>query len=193
MIVVTGGAGMIGSAIVRALNHAGERDILVVDDLTNGTKFRNLAAIDIADYEDKDRFIARLERGDDLGVTHIVHQGACSSTTEWDGRMMMETNYRYSKLLLGYCQRARIPYVYASSAAVYGNSSVFAEDGANERPLNVYGYSKKLFDDYVARRADALVAPVVGLRYFNVYGPREAHKGSMASVAFHLFNQICRG
>jgi ADP-L-glycero-D-manno-heptose 6-epimerase len=193
MIIVTGGAGMIGSGLVHALNAIGENNILVVDDLTDGTKFRNLVDADIADYMDRDEFLARIERRDNLGARVIFHQGACSSTTEWDGRFMMERNFTYSKSVFGYAQQCAVPLVYASSAAVYGGSGAFAEDVANERPLNVYGWSKKLFDDWIRRRLPDLRAPVVGLRYFNVYGPRENHKGSMASVAFHLFNQVRAG
>ena len=195
MIVVTGGAGMIGSNLVAALNAAGRDDILVVDDLTDGTKFRNIADLAIADYEDKDDFLHRVEAGTAGPFEVVFHQGACSSTTEWDGRYMMRENYAYSKTLMEFCLERAIPFVYASSAAVYGGGSVFAETRENELPLNVYGYSKKLFDDYVRRtvlsRDDH--SPVVGLRYFNVYGPREAHKGSMASVAFHLFGQLGKG
>lgn len=193
MIVVTGGAGMIGSNLIRRLNADGVSDILVVDDLTDGTKFRNLAPVQIADYIDKDDFLDQLARGHFGPIEAIFHQGACSSTTEWNGKMMMRDNYAYTKTLFAYCQSAKIPFVYASSAAVYGNSTVFAEDRANEAPLNVYGYSKKLFDDYLRRKWHELQAPVVGLRYFNVYGPNEGHKGSMASVAFHLFNQVMAG
>ncbi len=194
-ILVTGGAGMIGSNLVSALNAAGRDDILVVDDLTDGTKFRNLADLSIADYEDKDTFLARIERDEDLELEAVFHQGACSSTTEWNGRFMMNENYAWSKTLMAYCLRRHVPFIYASSAAVYGDSSIFSEEPENEAPLNVYGYSKKLFDDYVRRtvlpRDDH--SPVVGLRYFNVYGPREAHKGSMASVAYHLFQQVGNG
>lgn len=195
MILVTGGAGMIGSNLVGALNAAGRDDILVVDDLTDGTKFRNIADLAIADYEDKDAFLARIENDEDLGLEAVFHQGACSSTTEWNGRFMMNENYAWSKKLMAYCLRRKIPFIYASSAAIYGNSTVFAEDRENETPLNVYGYSKKLFDDYVRRTVLSCTdhSPVVGLRYFNVYGPREAHKGTMASVAFHLFNQVDKG
>lgn len=195
MIVVTGGAGMIGSNLVAALNAAGRDDILVVDDLTDGTKFRNIADLAIADYEDKDDFLARIEAGAADPFEVVFHQGACSSTTEWDGRYMMRDNYAYSKTLMEFCLERAIPFVYASSAAVYGGGSVFAETRENELPLNVYGYSKKLFDDYVRRTVLSRDnhSPVVGLRYFNVYGPREAHKGSMASVAFHLFGQLGRG
>ncbi len=195
MIVVTGGAGMIGSNLVAALNAAGRDDILVVDDLTDGHKFRNIADLAVADYEDKDDFLSRVEAGTAGPFEVVFHQGACSSTTEWDGRYMMRENYAYSKTLMEFCLERAIPFVYASSAAVYGGGSVFAETRENELPLNVYGYSKKLFDDYVRRtvlsRDDH--SPVVGLRYFNVYGPREAHKGSMASVAFHLFGQLGKG
>lgn len=193
MIIVTGGAGMIGSGLVHALNAIGEREILVVDDLTDGTKFRNLMDADIVDYMDRDEFLARIERHEDLRAQVLFHQGACSATTEWDGRMMMERNFAYSKAVFHHAQRAGVPMIYASSAAVYGGGNVFSEEATNERPLNVYGWSKKLFDDWVRRRLGDLRAPVTGLRYFNVYGPREGHKGPMASVAFHLFNQVRAG
>ncbi len=190
MIIVTGGAGFIGSNIVMGLNAKGINDILVVDDLSDGTKFKNLVNAKIADYMDKDQFLAKVEAGgfDDLAIEGLFHEGACSSTTEWDGKFMMQNNYEYSKTLLHFCQAQSIPFIYASSASVYGGGSVFKEDLSNEAPLNVYGYSKFLFDQYV--RAQTLTSQVIGLRYFNVYGPREQHKGSMASVAFHLNNQI---
>ena len=194
MIIVTGGAGMIGSNIVAALNADGFTDILVVDDLTDGRKIANLADLAIADYLDKDDFLVRLESGGLGRIEAVFHQGACSTTTEWNGKYMMEVNYAYSKRLLHACLALRVPFLYASSASVYGGGSEFREDPALERPLNVYAYSKKLFDDYVRRTVlDTEHSPVAGLRYFNVYGPREAHKGSMASVAFHLFNQVERG
>lgn len=194
MIVVTGGAGMIGSNIVAALNAAGRSDIIVVDDLTDGTKFRNLADLTISDYLDKDEFLALVEKDALEPIEVVFHQGACSATTEWNGKFMMEVNYAYSKQLLHFCLARRVPFLYASSAAVYGGSAEFREEPEFERPLNVYGYSKKLFDDYVrAKIFPTGHSPVIGLRYFNVYGPREAHKGSMASVAFHLFNQVGRG
>lgn len=194
MIIVTGGAGFIGSNIVKALNDKGYRDILVVDDLTDGTKFINLVDLDIADYMDKDDFIASVMAGDDWGsIEAVFHQGACSATTEWDGKFMMQNNYEYSKELLHFCLDRQIPFFYASSAATYGDKLDFIEQRASEAPLNVYGYSKFLFDEYVRRILPEATSPVCGFKYFNVYGPREQHKGSMASVAFHLNNQILKG
>lgn len=194
MIVVTGGAGFIGSNIVKGLNDLGHKDILVVDDLTDGTKFSNLADLDIADYMDKDEFIAEIISGENLDIEVIFHQGACSSTTEWDGKFMMENNYNYSKDLLHYCLDFDIPFLYASSAATYGGrSDNFIEKRSYEKPLNVYGYSKFLFDQYVREILPQANSQICGFRYFNVYGPRENHKGSMASVAFHLNEQINKG
>jgi ADP-L-glycero-D-manno-heptose 6-epimerase len=192
MIVVTGGAGFIGSNLVLGLNARGERDILVVDNLENGIKFRNLIACRIADYLDKRTFIERLREGrfDSETIDAVFHQGAFSTTTEWNGRYMMDNNYEYSKRLLDFCVRKQIPLIYASSAAVYGAGTVFEEEPAFEVPLNVYGYSKVCFDHYVRARLRKIDTQVVGLRYFNVYGPGEAHKGGMASVAFHLNNQL---
>ncbi len=192
MIIVTGGAGFIGSNLVRALNDAGRDDILVVDDLSDGTKFVNLVDCAIRDYMDKEEFLRRIEAGERLVGSNgaLFHQGACSTTTEWDGRYMMNNNYEYSKRLLEYCVERSVPFLYASSAAVYGLQREFCEDPANERPLNVYGYSKLLFDQYVRRILPLSKTQIAGFRYFNVYGPREQHKGSMASVAFHLYNQI---
>ncbi|MCQ8181605.1 ADP-glyceromanno-heptose 6-epimerase [Methylomonas sp. SURF-1] len=191
MIIVTGGAGFIGSNLVLGLNARGYDDILVVDHLSNGIKFRNLVDCRIADYLDRATFLERLQQGrfQAESIEAIFHQGACSSTTEWDGHYMMDNNYEYSKTLFHYCQSHKIPFIYASSAATYGADLTFKEELAYEGPLNVYGYSKFQFDQYL-RRQTKLTAQVVGLRYFNVYGPREAHKGSMASVAFHLHNQI---
>lgn len=191
MIIVTGAAGFIGSNLVKGLNDRGLRDIVAVDNLTDGTKFRNLADLDIADYLDMDDFLRFVEANHDFGkVSAIFHQGACSTTTEWDGRFMLRVNFEYSKKLLHYCQTRYIPLIYASSASVYGTGPVYAENPANERPLNVYGYSKFLFDQYVRARLDDAKTQIVGLRYFNVYGPRETHKGSMASVAFHFDQQL---
>jgi ADP-L-glycero-D-manno-heptose 6-epimerase len=191
MIVVTGGAGFIGSNLVRALNARGRGDVVVVDDLRDGHKFVNLVARDIADYFDRDEFLERLETDAIVRPEAIFHQGACAVTTEWDGRYMLENNYRYSVRLFEYCVANNVPLIYASSASVYGASKTFKEDDrAAERPLNVYGYSKLLFDQYVRRHAARARVQVAGLRYFNVYGPGEAHKGSMASVAFHLRRQV---
>ncbi len=192
MIIVTGGAGFIGANLVSALNARGRRDVLVVDNLSNGVKFRNLADCEILDYQDKEDFLHAITSGRDPGVPvdAVFHLGACSSTTEWDGRYMMRNNYEYSKVLLHHCQEKRIPFIYASSASVYGGGRVFREDRELEAPLNMYGYSKFLFDQYVRRILPSATSQVVGLRYFNVYGPREQHKGSMASVAFHFNNQL---
>lgn len=194
MIVVTGGAGFIGSNLIKELNERGHHDILVVDDLTDGTKFKNLVDCDIADYCDKEEFLAQITENKAFGkIEAIFHQGACSTTTEWDGRFMMRNNYEYSKALLHYSLDHKIPFIYASSAAIYGGGKVFKEMIEYEMPLNVYGYSKFLFDQYVRRILPHAKSQIVGLRYFNVYGPRESHKGPMASVAFHLNNQIKEG
>jgi len=199
MIVVTGGAGFIGSNLVKALNARGHDDVLVVDDLSDGTKFMNLADCTLGDYLDKEDFIARVRAALNGETSHlppieaIFHEGACSDTTEWDGRFMLENNFEYSKVLLHFCQRQHIPFLYASSAATYGGSEVFFEAPEYEKPLNVYGYSKLLFDQYVRARHDDLTSQVVGFRYFNVYGPREQHKGKMASVAYHHHTQISAG
>ncbi len=192
MIIVTGGAGFIGSNLVSGLNERGYDNILVVDDLSKGIKYKNLVDCRIADYFDKQAFLDKLLQGDfkNKSVEAIFHQGACSTTTEWDGRYMMENNYQYTKQLFHYCQTHKIPFIYASSAAVYGGNRAFKEDLSFEAPLNVYGYSKFQFDQYLRRHLSTLTSQVVGLRYFNVYGPREAHKESMASVAYHLNNQL---
>lgn len=192
MIIVTGGAGFIGSNIVHALNQRDESDILVVDDLSEGRKFFNLVDCRIRDYRDKDDFLNDIinEAISPKDIKAIFHQGACSSTTEWDGRMMMRNNYEYSKVLLHFCLENRIPFIYASSAATYGAGQIFTEEPGIESPLNVYGYSKSQFDHYVRRVLPFDHSQVVGLRYFNVYGPREQHKGSMASVAYHFNRQV---
>ncbi|MDR0234181.1 MAG: ADP-glyceromanno-heptose 6-epimerase [Zoogloeaceae bacterium] len=189
-IVVTGAAGFIGSNLVRALNARGVTRIIAVDNLSRADKFRNLVDCEIADYLDKEDFINRVQNGNfDDGIEAVLHEGACSDTMETDGRYMMENNYRYSVILLDWCLDQRIPFLYASSAATYGLSAVFREERVHEAPLNIYGYSKFLFDQIVRQRlshAD-LDSQVAGFRYFNVYGPRESHKGRMASVAFHHF------
>jgi ADP-L-glycero-D-manno-heptose 6-epimerase len=192
MHVVTGGAGFIGSNLVRTLLDSGRDDVIIVDDLRDGHKFVNIADLPIADYIDKDEFLQKLDsdKAFATGIRAVLHQGACSETTEWDGRYMMQNNYAYSQRLLHHCLKQGTPFVYASSAAVYGASQTFAEHPDNERPLNVYGYSKLQFDRYVRRIAATPDTQVVGLRYFNVYGPREQHKGSMASVAWHFNKQV---
>lgn len=194
MIVVTGGAGFIGSNMVKGLNAIGEKNILVVDDLTDGTKFKNIADCRIADYLDKDEFIKKIieRKNFNSSIKAIFHEGACSTTTEWNGQYMMQTNFEYSKILLHYCINFNIPFLYASSAAVYGNNIVFKETLENEAPINVYAYSKFLFDQYIRNILSNIRSQVVGFRYFNVYGPRESHKGNMASVAFHFNNQIIK-
>jgi ADP-L-glycero-D-manno-heptose 6-epimerase len=191
MLIVTGGAGFIGSNLVRALNRLGRDDILVVDDLTDGRKFRNIATARIADYLDRDDFQNRIARGAQFGrIEAVFHQGACTDTTEWDGRYMLDTNFEVSKEIFLWCQRRAVPLIYASSAAVYGGGSEFGEATETLEPLNVYGWSKLLFDRWVAQRRQDLRARVVGLRYFNVYGPGEAHKNRMASVVHHFSQQI---
>jgi len=192
MIIVTGAAGFIGSNIIKGLNARGMSDIVAVDDLTDGHQFMNLVDCDIMDYVDKADFILDIVDGmyDQADVKAIFHEGACSATTQWDGKYMLDNNYAYSKQLLHYCIDHDVPFIYASSAAVYGGSDTFAVDPIYEKPLNVYGYSKLLFDHYVRRIIPQVPTQIVGLRYFNVYGPREQHKGSMASVAFHHHNQI---
>ncbi|MCF8177429.1 MAG: ADP-glyceromanno-heptose 6-epimerase [Sulfuritalea sp.] len=188
--VVTGAAGFIGANLVKALNERGITDIIAVDNLTHADKFLNLTDCEIADYLDKNEFLELIEQGRlDGSVEAILHQGACSDTMETDGRYMMANNYRYSLSLLDFCTEQDVPFLYASSASVYGGGSVFSEKREFEAPLNVYGYSKFLFDQVVRRRLPDAHSQVVGFRYFNVYGPREQHKGRMASVAFHHFNQ----
>lgn len=191
MYMITGAAGFVGSSIIRALNQQGHTDIIAVDDLTDGHKCANLADCIIADYIDKDfLFAGLLEQHISLPVTAISHQGACTDTMEYDGQFMMENNYTFSKLLLDYATTRQIPFVYASSAATYGNSTTFVESPENEQPINVYGYSKLAFDQHVRHRLNGLASTVVGLRYFNVYGVREHFKGRMASMVYQLYHQL---
>lgn len=192
MIVVTGGAGFIGSNLVRALNRRGERRVAIVDRLDRSDRFLNLNALEFVDYVD---------HGDGPALADlcararaIFHLGACTDTTETDGRFMMENNFSFSRRLLQIATARQIPFVYASSAAVYGaGERGFLEDPACERSLNVYAASKQALDNHVRPLLPQLHSPVVGLRYFNVFGPQEAHKDKMASVAYHLFGQLRDG
>jgi ADP-L-glycero-D-manno-heptose 6-epimerase len=193
-VVVTGAAGFIGSNIVKGLNARGIGNVIAVDDLTQGDKFRNLVDLQIEDYLDADEFYSVFAEGGFGKVEAVFHEGACSDTMEQDGKYMMDNNYGVSCSLFESCQQRGSRLLYASSAAVYGGSDTFRESPEFERPLNVYGYSKLLFDQRMRgqlgkdfKRAKRQVA---GFRYFNVYGPREQHKGRMASVAFHQFNQF---
>ncbi len=191
MIIVTGGAGFIGSNIVKGLNDLGEDRIIVVDNLKNAEKVKNLSSLKIYDYVDKEYFVNNLESF--KGVRVIFHQGACTNTMEGDGRYVMNNNYEYSKRLLNFCINSGIRFIYASSASVYGDGKRgFREERECERPLNVYAYSKFLFDEYVRRIMESSPVQIVGLRYFNVYGPGEGHKGRMASVVYQFYNQIKR-
>jgi ADP-L-glycero-D-manno-heptose 6-epimerase len=196
-IVVTGAAGFIGSNLIKGLNARGLDDIIAVDDLTQGDKFRNLADLKIADFVDASEFYELFAHGSFGQIEAVFHEGACSDTMETDGKYMMQNNYATSVNLFHACQKRGARLLYASSAATYGGSDTFREDPVFERPLNVYGYSKLLFDQRMRRecgpgfqRSNAgKTGQVVGFRYFNVYGPREQHKGRMASVAFHQFHQ----
>jgi ADP-L-glycero-D-manno-heptose 6-epimerase len=192
MIIVTGGAGFIGSNLIKALNERGYDRILAVDDLTQGQKFLNLVDCDLHDFEDKKTFLDLISKRSYFAATidAVFHLGACSTTTEWNGKYMMQNNYEYSKSLMQYCLAKKIPFIYASSASVYGDGKVFKEQRSHESPLNIYGYSKFLFDQYIREHLPIVTSQVAGLRYFNVYGPREQHKGSMASVAYHFNQQL---
>ncbi len=191
-VVVTGAAGFIGANIIQGLNALGIDDVIAVDDLTDGSKYRNLLDAKLSDYVDKGEFYHRFSRGEFGRVEAVMHEGACSDTMEQDGRYMLETNYRCSKGLLDACMAQGTRLLYASSAATYGGSESFREEPECERPLNVYGYSKLLFDNVVRRMLSRAPHQVAGFRYFNVYGPREQHKGHMASVAFQHYQQFKR-
>lgn len=195
MIIVTGAAGMIGSAVVWKLNEMGRNDIIVVDKLRTEEKWLNLRKRDYADWVDRDNLFNWLSNPANAEkITGVVHMGACSATTERDGDFLMENNYGYSKKLWEFCSNRQIPYVYASSAATYGagelgyNDDVTPEELKKLQPLNKYGYSKKIFDDWAFKQS---ITPKqwCGLKFFNVYGPQEYHKGRMASMVFHTFNQ----
>ena len=191
MIIVTGGAGFIGSNLVLGLNEKGREDIIVVDS-TDRSNTGNLDNAKFIEYLDIEEFRKKIRENNTFStdIDAVLHQGACSRTTEWDSRYMMDNNYSCSKELYHYCLENLIPYIYASSAAVYGTNLEFDEEQKNESPINVYGYSKYLFDEYVRKHAINNKNQVVGLRYFNVYGPHEQHKGEMASTAYHFNRQL---
>ena len=193
MIIVTGGAGFIGSNLVKELNRQGRDDILIVDDLKDGQNYKNLRGLKFLDYRYKDDFLESVEEDDFDGtdVDAVFHEGACSDTMEYDVNYMMSVNYEYSKAMLHYCLEHRVPFFYASSASTYGAGvNGFTEGNRCEDALNPYAFSKLAFDRYVRQILPDARSPVVGLRYFNVYGPQEQHKGKMASIFYQLYNQI---
>jgi len=192
MIIVTGGAGFIGSNIVKGLNERGREDVLIVDNLTNMVKFKNIQGLKALDYMDKQNFIEAIKNGkfDDANIEVIFHEGACSDTMEYNGKYMMENNFEYTKTLMHFALKKKIQLIYASSASTYGSGKHgFSENPACEEALNVYAFSKLFFDNYARRYFDTAESQIVGLRYFNVYGPQENHKGKMASMIFQMFNQ----
>ena len=191
-IVVTGGAGFIGSNLVAALNERGENTILIVDDLAKDEKWKNLIGLDYDDFVDKDDFRIAIHHDTLTGVKAVFHLGACSSTTEKDARFLADNNYRYTRDLCAWCLEKDIPFIYASSAATYGDGSLGYSDEDEStvklKPLNMYGYSKQMFDLWAMRHG--LFDRIAGLKYFNVYGPREDHKGDMRSVINKAYHQI---
>ncbi len=194
MIVVTGGAGFIGSALVWKLNKMGEDKIIIVDELGKDEKWKNLNGLKFEDFYHKDDFMGLiLQRQIQFKVTAIIHLGACSSTTEKDADYLMDNNFHYSQELAKYSLEKGVRFIYASSAATYGDGSTGYDDDENKmenlRPLNMYGYSKYLFDTWIKR--NGLMNHVAGLKYFNVYGPNEYHKGDMRSVVHKAFEQVC--
>lgn len=193
MIIITGGAGFIGSNLVKSLNNRGLDDILVVDNMGCGEKYRNLNPLRLADYLDKNDFLSKVQNGDfaETPVEAVFHIGACADTMEYNGNYMVQNNFEYSKTLLHFCQSKRIPFIYASSASVYGDGkNGFSEKPECEKALNVYAFSKLMFDRYVRHILPKAASQIVGLRFFNVYGPQENHKGKMASIVFQLYNQL---
>lgn len=192
MIIVTGGAGFIGRNLIAGLNKIRETNILVVDNLKNGKKYENLIGLHIADYIDKTMFIKKLLTGSYIdNITAVFHEGACSNTYEWDGKYMMNNNYQYSKDLLNYCIQQSVPFIYASSASVYGKKmDFFYKKNHCEQPINMYSYSKYLFDQYVQKILPSVTSQICGLRYFNIYGPYEGHKNNMASIIYNFYKQI---
>ncbi|VFP78908.1 ADP-L-glycero-D-manno-heptose-6-epimerase [Candidatus Erwinia haradaeae] len=196
MVIVTGGAGFIGSNIIHSLNEKNYTDILVVDNLNNGIKFSNISNLHISDYIDKESFRISILTNKHFfrNVEAVFHEGACTDTTEWNGKYMMDNNYQYSKDLLNWCITQNIPFLYASSASVYGHCKTEClEESKYESPLNIYSYSKMLFDHYVRKALKKAKSPICGCRYFNVYGEKETHKNNMASIIFHLNKQIQTG
>ena len=190
MIVVTGGAGFIGSAIVWGLNQANiKEDILIVDHLDNKEKWKNLRGLYYTDYMEKDDFIKSL---DHLHISKIIHMGACSATTELDASYLVKNNYEYTKILADYAVQNCIRFIYASSAATYGDGDYGFDDEVESlnklRPLNMYGYSKQMFDLYAKQKG--YFNKIVGLKFFNVFGPNEYHKDEMTSKVYKAFYEM---